>query len=124
MEREDRRIVYAYFLPFLLGILIAVFDTFFFVSDDSGQVTLLLLILAGFVSTLMIRTLPWRTGLLVGTGLPLLHLLLSLLHIPDNFNPDLIWAKLLLIPIALIAGLVGSYLAFFIIQAAAPEKKE
>jgi putative membrane protein (TIGR04086 family) len=120
MDNMNRKTVYSYILPLLLGLLIAVFDTFYFTSDDSIQVTLLLLILAGFASTLMIRTKPWRTGLLVGAALPILHVILKLLHISDHFEPDILWARFLLIPIALIAGLVGSYLAYFIIQAAAP----
>jgi hypothetical protein len=101
-------------IPFLClgaaaGILTAAIDVAAPWGDDTAKVTLLLLIIFGGLLGFTQPVKPWRWALLVGLWLPITHLVMPSLGIPDKINPATYTTALILIPVALAACLLGAY---------------
>lgn len=92
----------------VLGLLIAWRDIRA-TGDDAPMTTLALLYALGAVFGGIQPARPWRWAVALGISLPLAHLIVRALGFDDHFQPDPYAARLILIPVALLAASAGAY---------------
>jgi hypothetical protein len=92
-----------------LGLATAFYDRWAGQSDESPAMTLLLLLVSGGACAWLYPVKPWRWGVAVGIWLPAVNITARALGLSDHMHPDTYLARLMLLPVALAATLVGVY---------------
>jgi hypothetical protein len=91
----------------LIGLLVSIRDVAD--RDDAPMLTLLLLIAGAGLLSLIRPGRAWQWALLIGIWPALVHLGVHAAGGNDHFRPDTLLARLALLPLSLVAALVGSY---------------
>jgi hypothetical protein len=100
-----------------LGLVTAAADVASPWGDDTGKVVLLLWLVSAALLGFLRPARPWRWAPLVGLWLPLAHLVLLALGLPDTINPNTWSTAAILVPVALAACLIGAYGGAFLRKA-------
>lgn len=82
-------------------------------GDDTSQFTVFLwLVFSGLLGFAVPRR-PWRWAVLMGPWLPLTHLLVHAMGLPDSIRPNTYTAILILVPVSLAVCSLGVYAGAF-----------
>lgn len=92
----------------LIGLLVSVCDVTA-TGEDTPMLPLLLLITGAGLLGLVRPGRAWQWALLIGIWPALIHLVVHAAGWNDHFLPDTLSARLALLPLSLVATLIGSY---------------